>query len=682
MGAISEDEIMSRIGELQRRMGEEAAGVDWDAVTRIVPELNRINKNMLDEGISLKMFDDAMEETVRGNDSYLFREYIGKVRDGTGNVTKSFNQADDLTQGLVDNLGGSSFNKGRSVRFEDDLVRFLNEQKDLMLEPAAFKRMIKRAERQGSAVTRAKIAQEVLGAGYTTLGASADPIMKIVGAMSETDPQFAQLLKAMTGTMRQRRGLFPLLAKVNKAFKPAAVYNLFIPKVSSIPRNLIGGAWGAGSVIGYDEAMRQIKNMPRNTIDSLGVYWKQATRPLHGKKDVLDIHGATAGGVAEAIGETPEFGGRLGDDIRFVASMEGLPMDQRIAKARERNSILAEAIEYGVLDGFVASEQLLKQHFRNRTLQNIADVATAPGAAFGHAEGAMRYATYKAMRESGISVKAARAMQEDAFLDYSVNFIENRTLRDLVPFAAFATGTIAQQSKLLAKRPAVGVAMAQLYGQNTDFPLMPWLQGTPSFSYGENEDGTPLVAAGLGLPFEALGLIPDLSGDPRDLGSSVRSGIVGSSHPFIKAAYGYTTGQDPFFGGAYGAYDKTPYSLQALGMSERNEFSRLYREMSNTGLIQPLVSVMNTFDRLLDPRMSLDAKAVNLLTGMRIVANDPDNAAYRILQDRLAGDPTVRQHIQYSGGSEEIDGVLKALRDAQKRLKEKREAKEEAKLAE
>lgn len=679
---VNIDRIMERIDVLRAKMPD-ADKVDWNAVRRIVPEVYAINKDMLKKGADAGLFDSTMQTLVRGNDSYLFREYTGTVRDADGNLIRDFGaRAGSIEDDLLGPSASSAFNKGRTLGNDDDLVRFLNNNPDVALEPSAMRRMVKRAERQGQAIARAEVAKGLLGPAYTTLGESAVPIAKMIGAMAEVDPQFAAYLQAMTTTMRGRRGLFPMLAKVNKAFKPAAVYQLFLPKVASVPRNLLGGAWQAGSSIGYDQAMLQLRNLPKNFVDSLGVYLKQARRGLFGKKDVIDLHGATAATVANVMKETPEFGASLGDDIRFVASLEGLPLAERIAKAQARDPLLAEAVRYGVLDGFVSSEQLLKVHFRNQALNRVADVATAPGAMFQHAEGAMRYAAYKQMRQQGLSAEAARQFQSEAFIDYGVDFIENRTLRDLLPFAAFTTGTIAQQSKLIAKKPAVAVAMAQLYGQNTDFPLMPWIQDTPSFQYGTGEDGNPLVAAGLGLPFEALGIIPNISGSPQQLGESLRSGVVGSSHPLLKYTYGRVTGQDPFFGGPFASYDATPYSLQALGMSDRSEFSRLYRELSSTGLIQPLVGVMNTFDKLLDPRMDASSRALNLLTGMRIVANDPDKAAFRILQDKLASDPSIKQATQYYGGSDEMDNALRALREAAKRMKEKREAREQAKLDE
>ena len=676
------DDLMQRIEALKGRMPN-ADKVDWNAVQRIVPEVYEVNKRMLQEGAELGIFDQRMMQLKRGNDSYLFREYTGRTRNADGTVNKDFGAAvGSLEDELLGQGASSTFSKNRTIQYDDDLVRFLNDNPEVALESSAMRRMVKRAERQGGAVARAVTGRGMLGPAYTTVAESAGPVAKMAAAMADVDPQYAAYVKAMTSTLRERRGLMPLLAKVNKAFKPAAVYQLFLPKTASVPRNLVGGAWGAGSVIGWDQAKLQLMNLPRNFVDSLGVYAKQAARGLMGKKDVLDIHAIHGATIANVMGETPKFGGALGDDIRFIASLEGLPMAERLARASARDPILAEAVRHGVLDGYVASEKLLKNHFRSRTANRIADVATAPGAMFAHAEGAMRYATYKALRKQGISADGARQFQNDAFLDYGIDFITNRTLRDIVPFAAFSAGTIAQQSKLIAKRPAVAVAMAQMYGQNEDYPLMPWIQGTPSFTYGTSEDGTPLVAAGMGLPFEALDIIPNVSGNLGQLGESVRKGIVGSSHPLLKYAVGKTMGVDPFFGGPFGAYDATPYSLQALGMSERSEFARRYRELASSGLIQPLVGVMNTFDKMLDPRLDVSSRALNLLTGMRIVANDPDKAAFRILQDKLATDPTVKQSIQYHGGSDEMDDALRALREASKRLKEKREAREQAKLSE
>ena len=227
----------------------------------------------------------------------------------------------------------------------------------------------------------------------------------------------------------------------------------------------------------------------------------------------------------------------------------------------------------------------------------------------------------------------------------------------------------------------MAVGLAQVYGTEEDEVLPSWIANQPHLRMGENTEGDPIYASGLGLPVEALNTIPDLSGGIRDFGKSVRQNIVGSAHPLIKAGYGYLTGSDAFFGGTYGSYSKTPEVFQALGADPSSETARMYHEASNIGLLQPLNTIVNMASRALDERMSPGDRALNLLTGLRMTSVNQDAATLSNIQEQLSTDPNVKTFKSYRGGSEESEQMIVELRAAQKALREKRKAKEAAKAA-
>jgi len=372
---------------------------------------------------------------------------------------------------------------------------------------------------------------------------------------------------------------------------------------------------------------------------------------------------------------------KMRKDLMALESFAKLPPGQAILAATKHDPHMADAMREGVFDTFVRAEDMLRTVSRSSKINKAVDFMDAPATMFQYLESAMRWGMYKRLREAGQTSGAAAKMIQDSFLDYSVTSSKNRTLRDLIPFASFISQSIPQQAKFLTENPAVAVGLAQVYGTEEDEVLPSWIANQPHLRMGENTEGDPIYASGLGLPVEALNTIPDLSGGIRDFGKSVRQNIVGSAHPLIKAGYGYLTGSDAFFGGTYGSYSKTPEVFQALGADPSSETARMYHEASNIGLLQPFNTPINMASRALDDRMSVGDRALNLLTGLRMTSVNQDAATLSNIQEQLSTDPNVKTFKSYRGGSEESEQMIKELRAAQKALRAKRKAKEAAKAA-
>jgi hypothetical protein len=285
----------------------------------------------------------------------------------------------------------------------------------------------------------------------------------------------------------------------------------------------------------------------------------------------------------------------------------------------------------------------------------------------------MRLGTFIDLRKRGYSERAASKITRETFLDYDMMTPQNRTLRDLIPFAQFMAQTIPQQAKAMARRPAFATVLASLYGGNADEPLEPRIEGTTKIPLGGSK-----YLLGFGMPYEALENVPNLSDDRFSIGETIRRGVVGQSHPLAKAAVGYVTGKDPYFGTDYGSYEKTPRALQVLGAPEGGAFGRIFNEAAGAGLLQPIVSPLNMVEQATDPKSGLAEKAGRMIFGAKVATNDPDRALIAKLEQRLAKNPAVKERIVFFGGSDEEKQINRELAAARRRLKLKADKKKEA----
>lgn len=646
----SVDSVMKRLQSLRDGTGStdvDLSKVDWDAAERVVRQLDdhhvelweelRTSKSIGQPGSDLNAALGGASEMNLGRGAYLRRDFSGERIDDYGDVSSEL-------------MGRPQSIRGRTLQTDEDMRRFLAEQPDVTLERSAMKRSMGRAAKQGEILTRTKLAQDILGDGAAVLNddKTRARVAETLTNLARQEPEFARLLQDMASGM-QPRGASLVLSKLNRWFKPAAVYGLMIPRIAAITRNQVGGIWQTASEAGWEAALSEAKRAPANIWNSIAAgvekYLKRDlgidTKLRRRLKDVDEV-------FTQFAGDTP-------------AIREAL---------RRRDPLLLDAFDAGVFEGFVDSEELLRQVLRSSKGQRFQDFMDAPGVMFRTLENHMRLGLFMDLRKQGLSAQRAGQVVRDSFLDYSIQSVSNRRVRDILPFFAFTAGSIAQQSRLIARKPGVAVGVSQLFGGTPDEPVSPWIADQPSFRVGNDEEGNSLFATSLGLPVEALNFLPNLSDKPMSAGRDIERSVIGSSQPMLKSLYGYVSGRDPFFGSTYGSYDKTPYIIQALGAPESGELARLYHEAAGTGLLQPLETALTTADRLSDPRMSTTEKMLNALTGVRLASSDPDRAMIQILQERLARDPKARKFTKYYGESPEID----ALKAAQKRAKEKRQA--------
>lgn len=572
-------------------------------------------------------------------------------------------------------LGGSpQALKHRTIRSGEHLAEFLNENPGVTLERDAAVALSRRAEQQGRLAQKATLAKGLLKESYTHL---ADPKVRegvdhIITGIKEADPDLYHSLNTAYNGMKAQTGVLGALAKANTVFKPAAVYGIIFPRISSIVRNTLAFPTQAGAVEGIPAsvALGQVKNIPANII------------------------GAIDDGVAKAFGARAFKGNRLSADMDLIeASFKnsgGVAANARKLLLDAKRQDLVYALDHGVLDDFVSAEKMMseltgsgwtrrlmtKAGMSRKAQQKVVNIAEAPAAAFSGTEQRAKLTVFKELMETHKkTAEEAARLTKESFFDYGAVAPANRTLRTLIPFAAFSTNAIRQQGKWISRVPGVAAVAGGVYGQgNNDAPVYPYLSGQAHVGIGRNDKGDSQYLTGFGLPLESLNQIPNLTGG--DAGNELLRTTVGSAQPLLKSGVAFTTGKDPYFQTPYGSYDKAPRAVQAFGAGENGTAGRLWNELEGTGLIQPFANPVNQLDQLLDPRLNAGTKAVNMLTGSRVVTVDENKAMQQILDRYLQTLPQVQKSVHLYDRSKDpaTQQVLHQLDVAKKKVADRRKA--------
>ena len=638
-------------GPLMQRARAAVSGQDAASSKRVLDAVRGIDRLSKQQVANLKQARAVPPDWQPdiATDGYLMRQWKG-IKDTGDRVL----DLDAEIKGIPNALRGRQLDTGA------DILSFAQgEGRGVRLVESAADRMAARIQQQGRMVARADLARKLLGAN------TADPqLMGLVGDTVETmakssDPTTRELGKAMLLTARGQapRGLVTrVLAATNRFFKPAAVYGFVIPRASAIVRNRLSGVWQAASVPGVSAA-QSARNVAR------------------------DLREATLAGIQRAGGFKNVQRDELGRTLKYVDDVferAGGNVDQarQLMLAGRKNlpegmgQYLDEAMEQGVLDGFVSSESIAPRLFGKPEWWR--GLAQMPQEMFQTVESRMRLGSYLDLRRANYTPRAAARMVDDAYLNYRVVSPENRMVRDLVPFAQFALKSIPQQAGLLTRRPAVATALSHLYGQDPDEPVEPWLAQQMTIPLGDDK-----MVAGIGLPVEALNVLPSLGGR-YETGEELRMATVAQAHPLLRYLWTLGSGRDPYFGSKAGTYSRTPQALRALGLPEYSEAGRIYRELAGTGMIQPVQSVVGIIDQATDQRFTPGERALRTLTGARVVENDPDKAMINLAQGRLRTDPSVKSlEIFYTQNDDSLQ-LIQQIKDAKRRMRERERQRADA----
>lgn len=604
-------------------------------LAKAAEDVQRLHVMQWEEGKRLGVFSD---QSPHGRPDYLQRQFTTPIGD------------DELVLGRPGGGGAApNLTKGRQLETPEALLDYLQKHPENGYERNALRRVLARAAGQGTAVERAALGKAI-APGFGALADAGDRSIaqETIRELAKTAPDYAYRLDQAFNGMAPRGWFSTLLAGSNRVFKPAAVYGVVIPKVGSIVRNQMGMAWQALSTPGVPLSTQ--RHAVGNLLQAFDDGWAAVTGSRLGggklTRDLADIEHAfkASGGSAEAV----------------TAQL----------RAAHRPD-LAEAVEHGVMDGFVSTEEIIKGTLREGWKGKAADIYHMPGTIFKGVEDRGRLATFLDLRERYGAAKAAQLVK-DAYLDYSVTGTANRTLRDVIPFASWIAGTVPQQAKFLSRTPAAAAAVAAVMGQGRDEPVYPYLEDKTRIPLGVDDKGNPQYAVGLGLPVETLAQIPDLSGSLLDAGRSIKRNVLASAQPLLKSAAGYITGEDPYFETPYGSYGKLPTSDQDSAAG------RAWNQLAGAGVIEPIEANVRTAAKVVDPNRSAGLKALDLLTGTNVVSVDLDRAEQQQLREELRRHPEIRQRVDYyqTGDDADIKELLGKFRDAKDRLKEKRRAAE------
>ncbi len=223
----------------------------------------------------------------------------------------------------------------------------------------------------------------------------------------------------------------------------------------------------------------------------------------------------------------------------------------------------------------------------------------------------------------------------------------------------------------MAEKPWVASVIGNLMAPGRDEPVSPQMEGKLNIPIGKDELGNQQYLTSLGLPFESLNFIPNLSADLSQAGRQVEQNIVGSSQPLLKTALAATFGEDPYFGTPFQSYTK-------VGGQDLGPVGGTINTLLGTGLpgAVPIQGLLGTASKVGDERTSLGEKAVNLLTGARVTSVDPDKALQQRLQSYLETRPDVSQFRSFFQKDESPDTqeLLTALKEAQQKIKAKKAA--------
>lgn len=591
-------------------------------------------------------------------------------------LARSFTYPEDIEAAALGPNRSKEFSnpqKNRKIRTDEDLVNTLNdpEMKGVEYERNAYKRLLSRSDAQGRMLQKASIAKHVLGDRFENLvdgiytpagnGAAAShqsiksAMDETLNAMAEADPETARALSNVYNGMQARGPVMDVLAKANKFFKPAAVYGVVLPKMGSIVRNDLGTTWQALTTQGVGAAAKNLSRMPRRMFDSINdglvkaFGWKHIA-PGDMTRDFQLIEDAykAAGGKADGVLDHLHKFGR--DD-------------------------LAAAVEHGVLDGFVSTEDMVRKSAGSPWWKQKAfDLYHAPASIFQGVEQRARLGNFLDQFKAGVNPSEAAAATREAMLDYSITSGKNRGLRDLIPFAAFMVGSVKQQGKFLSRNPSAAVALSNVYGQDPGAPVTPWLQEQARIGIGQDSNGDQTYLTGLGLPVEALNKIPNPlgMGSIPDLGRDIERSVVANSHPLVKGAYEVVSGRDPYFGTDAFSYTKVPVfgDLGAVG--------RDYNMLSDTGVTAPVDSLLRVIHNATDPTKDPTSRALESLLGANVVTVNEDDALRQQLSAYLDRNPDVASSRNLYSRSKDPETValIRQLREAKKRLADKRKAAE------
>lgn len=616
----------------------------WDDATKsdVFKTIDKIvdyTRGQFDQGVKDQVFklDPAAHATsniaTKQLDQAPLDYFPGRYLDDVGKATKP-----NLTAGKT--LGTSA-----------DLTQHLNTSGS-KLDPNVATGLADYGSQMGNKAQSAAIGSKTLGQGFEALAdaPSKQRMLDHIKKLRESgDVDSAHVLETAFKGLPPPGKLTQWVTSLNKPFKAAATAGILLPRINFTVRNVASSVWQAfsnqearegGQVAG--SLVRAVPNILKSIRDGL----------THlGVPSLTESEAAILTKAAKASGGT----------------REGM-------MAHIHDPTLRAAAEHNVLGGgFVNTEEMMATAAQQeRGVRDWHNWAYWPQSIAKASEQHLRYGMFKDLAHARIAAgeaapnayREAARITNDTLLDYDLVSAENRGLRAAFPFAQFTLKSVPTQTRLFDQKPMVVGALSRALGEHED-PVYPYMEGKLNIPVGKDEQGGNQYLTSLGLPFETLNAIPDLSAGPMQIGEDLRHNEVGAANPLLKTAYAALSGRDPYFDTPFGSYSKFP------GNIEGGAAGRAYNTLAGTGAIQPLASNLQTIGKLIDDRTSLAEKGLGLLTGAKIQSVDPNRAATQQLAAQLQADPNVRQSVTYysQDPDDSTDRLLRAWKQAKAKPK-------------
>lgn len=510
--------------------------------------------------------------------------------------------------------------------------------------------------RMGSAVKQAEIGKRI-SPGFRTLAEDRGQFKTIIDNLkTQGMHDDAAVLETAIQGLPPREGIMKVLADFNaKIFKPFATGGAFLPRPSFAARNVVSGAaMAASNPEARGAALGQLASAPKDLIGAWADGLRDLGLPMPKPEHVAQVEDAikASGGKREAM-------------------LAAIP-----------DPTLRDAVRLGVIDnGFVTSEQMAADIAQKaKGIKDWRNWRDWPQGLSRGSEERMRLGLFTRLTEGGMPAEQAAKVTKDSLYDYAYSSTLNRTMRDIIPFAQFTNKAVPQQAKFLMESgvvPSVGRNLIEnLYNQGEGAVLPPQLQDQPVIPLGQDEAGNPSYLTSFGMPWEALGQVPNLTGDLADIGPEIRRNLVSASNPVLKTAYSVVSGEDPYFGTPFGSYDRAPYAAQALGADKESQAARVYNILAGSGAIHPISSPVSVLSGLADPRRSVGETALNTLTGVRVKSVDEQQALRQLLEDALKKNPNVQRYesLYQQSPDHETQAMLDELKKIKGDIRERRQS--------
>jgi hypothetical protein len=388
-----------------------------------------------------------------------------------------------------------------------------------------------------------------------------------------------------------------------------------------------------------------------------------------------------------------EAGGKL-DELAAVSTPAELRQLERVLQGKELVSENAGLIERlsAALHRVPASPERAGHNLLGKpgaTAANLRNELVRPlGAINSWIEDSARVGTFVRLVEGGMDPIRAQQRVERVFVNYDVVSPTERALRDLIPFARYAIGSVPVTLENVARRPGgfFPAATRTLVNRQEEGQFLPeHVRGKAALQVGTDREGNPIYASSLGLPFDAAADALGMVGRPFSGG--IRRGLLAAGQPQLRATAEGVLGQSFYFGGDPLAYRAAPRVLpDALTTVTTLPSGKKIREIPgwvNHWLLgaSPLSRFRSELDGLLDERLDPGSKAVDALTGVRLGSVDQRvqarRAIVRWLEEREASGEVgkIEAFFTRGEGDEKLDQAIKALDSLRKGDKKKKAPK-------